>query len=248
MLIDTHCHLSEEIYENLDDVINNIDGIMITSGCDDKSNKEVLELVKKYKNVYGTLGIHPENIDSVTEESFKLIEKNINNPKIVGIGEIGLDYYWVKDNKDKQKKVFERQLDLARQYNKPIVVHSRDSIQDTYDILKKYKLKGTIHCFNSSLEMAKEFIKLGYKIGIGGVVTFKNSSKIQEVVKGLDLCDILLETDSPYLTPEPFRGHQNNPSNVYYVAKKVSELKNIDINIVLDKVNKNAIDEFDLDI
>ena len=246
MLIDTHCHLSYEDYDNLDEIIKNMNGIMIASGCGDKTNKEVLELVEKYDNVYGTLGIHPEEVNNITEDSFKLIEENINNPKIVAIGEIGLDYYWVKDNKEQQIELFKKQLDLATKYNKPIVVHSRESIQDVYDILKKYNLKGSIHCFSSSLEMAKEFIKLGYKIGVGGTVTFKNSKKLQEIVKEIDLKDILLETDSPYLSPEPFRGKKNTPSNVYFVAKKISELKDIDINKVLEVVNNNAKEEFDL--
>lgn len=248
MLIDTHCHLSNEDYDNLDEVIKSMKGIMIASGCDDKTNKEVLELVKKYPNVYGTLGIHPSEIHSISSESFEIIEKNINNPKIVAIGEIGLDYYWVKDNKEKQKEIFIKQLDLAQKFNKPVVIHTRESIQDAYDILKKYKLKGTIHCFSSSLEMAKEFIKLGYKIGVGGVITFKNSVKLQEIVKELDLKDILIETDSPYLTPEPYRGKRNKPENVYYVAKKISELKNIKIEDVITITGNNAIKEFDLNL
>ena len=244
MLIDTHCHLSYDDYENLDEIINEMDGYMIVSGCDDKTNKEVLELTKKYNKVYGTLGIHPEEVDSITPNSFKSIEDNLKNSKIVGIGEIGLDYYWRQDNKKKQKEVFEYQVKLAEKYNIPIVVHSRESIQDTYDILKKYKVTGSIHCFSSSLDMAKKFIKLGYKIGIGGTVTFKNSNKIQNIVKELDLEDIFLETDSPYLTPEPYRGQKNKPSNVYYVACKVAELKNIDIEDVLKITNDNAITKF----
>lgn len=248
MLIDTHCHLSYEDYENLDEIIKNMDGIMIASGCNDKTNKEVLELVNKYDNVYGTLGIHPEEVDNITEDSFKLLEENINNPKIVAIGEIGLDYYWVKDNKEKQQDIFKRQLDISTKYNKPIVVHSREAIQDTYDILKQYNLKGSLHCFSSSLEMAKEFIKLGYKIGVGGTVTFKNSKKLQEIIKQIDIKDILLETDSPYLSPEPFRGKKNNPSNTYFVAQKISELKDIDIKEVLDITSSNAIQLFDLNI
>ena len=246
MLIDTHCHLSNDDYENLDQIIKNMEGIMIASGCNDKTNKEVLELVEKYPNVYGTLGIHPEEINNLTNDSFKLIEDNINNTKIVAIGEIGLDYYWVKDNKEKQKELFLKQLELAKKYNKPVVIHSRDSIQDTYDILKQYHLKGTIHCFSSSLEMAKEFIKLGYKIGIGGVLTFKNSLKLQEIVKEIDLKDILLETDSPYLSPEPFRGKKNDPSKTIYVAQKISELKNVNIEEVLRQTANNASSLFDL--
>ena len=248
MLIDTHCHLSCDDYDNLDEIIKNMNGIMIASGCGDKTNKEVLELIKKYPNVYGTLGIHPEEINNVTEESFKIIEDNINNPKIVAIGEIGLDYYWVNDNKEEQISLLKHQLDLAVKYNKPVVIHSRDSIQDIYNILKQYKLKGSIHCFSSSLEMAKEFIKLGYKIGIGGVVTFKNSNKLKEIVKKLELNDIIIETDSPYLTPEPYRGKRNNPSFVCYVAEEIAKLKNIKVAKVIEITGKNAIEQFDLNI
>lgn len=246
MLIDTHCHLSSFDYENVDEIIQNMDGIMIASGCSDETNKEVLKLVEKYPNVYGAIGIHPQDVDTVTEESFKLIEENINNPKIVAIGEIGLDYYWVKDNKEKQIELFKKQLEIATKYNKPVIIHSRDSIQNVFDILKEYKLKGSIHCFNSSLEMAKEFIKIGYKIGVGGVVTFKNAKKLQDIVKELDLKDILLETDSPFLTPEPYRGKKNEPSYVYHVAKRISELKNIEVDEVISITGKNAIKEFDL--
>ena len=248
MLIDTHCHLSNDEYDNLEEIIKEMDGFMIASGCDDKTNKIVLELVNKYDNAYGTLGIHPEDVDKITDDSFKLLEENLNNPKIVGIGEIGLDYYWTKETVEKQKEVFEYQVKLAEKYNMPVVVHSRDAIQDTYDILKKYNVRGSIHCFSSSLEMAREFIKLGYKIGVGGTLTFKNSKKIQDIVKELDLTNILLETDSPYLSPEPFRGKRNKPSNVYYIALKVAELKDINVDEVLNITNNNAMEIFDLNL
>ena len=248
MLIDTHCHLSKEDYSNVEEIINNMEGIIIVSGCDDRTNKEVLELVSKYQNVYGTLGIHPGEIKKITDESFNIIESNLKNPKIVAIGEIGLDYYWDKSNKEEQIEILKKQLDIATKYQKPVIIHSRESIQDTYDILKQYNLKGTIHCFNSSLEMAEEFIKLGYKIGVGGVVTFKNSKKLQEIIENISINDILLETDSPYLTPEPFRGKQNEPQNVYYVAKKISEIKNISLEKVIQETGKNAISLFDLKV
>ncbi len=248
MLIDTHCHLSSDDYNNLDEIINEFDGIMIASGCDLKTNKEVIELVNKYDNVYGTLGIHPEEIENFKESDLKFIEDNLNNKKIVGIGEIGLDYYWVKDNKEQQKELFIKQLDIAKKYNKAVIVHSREAIQDTYDILKKYNLKGSIHCFNSSLEMAREFIKIGYKIGVGGVLTFKNSRKLQEIVKDIDLKHILLETDSPYLTPEPYRGQKNKPSNVYYVALKLAELKKLSIEDIINQTGENALKEFSINI
>ena len=245
MQVDTHCHLSYEDYDNLDEIVKNID-IAITSGTNDDTNKEVLYIVSKYDNIYGTLGIHPEDIDSISDNSFKFIEENLNNKKIVAIGEIGLDYYWVKDNKEKQKELLRKQMEIAEKYNMPVVIHSRDAIEDTYDILKDYKVKGTIHCFSSSYEMALKFIKLGYKIGIGGVVTFKNSKKLQDIVERLELKDILLETDSPYLSPEPLRGTKNVPYNTYYVAKKIAEIKNISIEKVLNITGNNAIEQFDL--
>lgn len=247
MIIDTHCHLSSNDYEDLDKVINNMSGIMIASGCEDKSNTEVLNLVNKYENVYGTLGFHPEEIQNITNDSFCIIKNNLKNKKIVAIGEIGLDYYWTKDNIEEQKMLFEYQLKLAEEYNKPVIVHSREAIQDTYDILKKHKVTGTIHSYSGSLEMAREFVKLGFKIGIGGVVTFKNAKKIQEIVKEINLEDILLETDSPYLTPEPYRGKRNEPANVYYVALKVAELKNINVDEVLQVTTRSAIEKFDLE-
>lgn len=248
MIIDTHCHLSKNDYDDLEEVINNMNGIIIASGCDDETNLEVIDLVNKYDNVYGTLGFHPEEINKFNSNSLKIIENNLNNSKIIGIGEIGLDYYWNKENKIEQQKLFIKQLDIAYKYNLPIVVHSRDAIEDTYNILKKYNLKGYIHCFSSSLEMAKKFIDLGYKIGVGGVVTFKNSLKLKEVVKEIALEDILLETDSPYLAPEPFRGKRNEPKNVELVAKKIAEIKNVNFNDVVNITTNNAKALFDLDI
>lgn len=249
MLIDTHCHLSKNDYDNLDEVINKMrDNLIITSGVNLKTNKEVLELIGKYPNIYGTVGIHPEEVDNVTEEDFDFIESNIDNPKIVGIGEIGLDYYWRKDNKDKQKEIFVRQLELAKKYNKSVVIHSRDAIQDTYDILKEVKLTMPIdiHCYSGSLDMAKKFIKLGCRFGIGGVVTFKNGIKAKELVKNINLDYLLLETDSPYLAPEPFRGCQNVPYYTYYVAKKIAEIKGKSVDDVLKVTASNAVEQFDL--
>lgn len=243
MLIDTHCHL--DTYENIDDILKNFDGIMITSGYDDKSNLKVLEMVNKYPNVYGTLGIHPEEASGSYD--LNIILENINNNKIVAIGEIGLDYHYTNENIKEQKDLLEKQLDIAKKYNKPVIIHSRDAMQDTYDILSKYSLKGVIHCFSGSTEMALKFIKIGYKIGVGGVLTFKNGKKLREIVSNISLSDILLETDSPYITPEPFRGRINEPKNVYYVALKLAQLKNIKIDKVIEKTNMNAVKMFKID-
>ncbi len=246
-MIDTHCHIDD--YEDINEVINKMQGHkIIVSGTNDISNLKIIELCNKYDNVYGTLGIHPEEIDKITNESFKIIENNINNKKIVGIGEIGLDYYWNKENKEQQKQLFIKQLQIAKKYNKCVVVHTRDAINDSYEILKEYgkDLKIDIHCFSGSIEMAKKFIELGAVLGIGGVVTFKNAKKNQKIVEEIDLKHFVLETDSPYLTPEPYRGKRNEPYNVYYVAQKIASIKGINIDEVLTTTTETAIRQFDL--
>ena len=249
MIIDSHCHLNKEDYENVEEIIKNMgNNIMIVSGADHKSNQEVINLCDIYPNIYGVIGIHPTEITSNYEEHLKFIEEHINDKHIVGIGEIGLDYHYDCD-KDIQKLVFEKQIKLALKYKKPIVIHTRDAIQDTYDILKyenAYKVNVTIHCFSESLEMANMFIKCGAKIGIGGVLTFKNAKKIREVVENISINHILLETDSPYLTPEPFRGEKNEPKNVLLVAEKISEIKNISLDEVIDITTRNTKAQFDL--
>ena len=240
-MVDTHCHITSEYYEDINEVINKMkDNIIIVSGTNKDDIKEVINLCN-YKNVYGTIGIYP------TEElDLKIIEDNINNKKIVGIGEIGLDYH-LEHNKEEQINKFIKQLDLARKYNKTVVIHTREAMQDTYDILKNYKdLKKVIHCYSGSLEMAKEFIKIGCRLGIGGVLTFKNS-KLKDVIKEIDLKYLLLETDSPFLTPELYRGTKNEPYNIIYVAKKIAEIKNISLEEVLEVTTLNAKDQFDLE-
>lgn len=251
MMIDTHCHLDIDDYDDVEKVISNMNGnIMVASGCNMKTNMRVLELTEKYSNIFGTIGIHPDEISSNIEEDLEFIEMCLNNPKIVGVGEIGLDYYWNKDNKNEQKSAFIKQIRLAKKYNKPIVIHSREAAEDTYNILRDNlgNTKAILHCYSSSLEMAKKFKQLGIKFGIGGVLTFKNSSKLQDIVKELDLNDLVLETDSPYLTPEPYRGKRNEPFNVIYVAKKIAEIKNISVEEVLEITSQNAVAQFDLKV
>ena len=248
MLIDTHCHLSANDYDNVFDLIkemndNNI--YAIVNGCEENSNKECIELSKKYKNIFSAIGYHPEEINNINDLDLQLIRSDINN--VVAIGEIGLDYYWKKDNKIKQKELLESQLKLAEENNLPVIIHSRESTMDIYNILKQYKLKGVIHAFSGSYEMANNFIKLGYKIGIGGVVTFKNSN-LKDVVSKISLNDIVLETDSPYLTPEPNRGKKNSPLNLKYIAKYISDIKHISYEEVCNTTSANAIALFDLEI
>lgn len=249
-MIDTHCHLYKEYYPDLEEVIKKMgNNIMIVSATNEKDALEVLNLCEKYPTVYGTIGYHPEEIDTISDFDFVWLEEHIRHPKIIGIGEIGLDYYWTKENKEKQKELFIRQMELARKYGKCAVIHSRDAIEDTYDIVQQFSdVKTVIHCFSSSLEMAQKFIKLGSKLGIGGVLTFKNSNKLKEIVRVLDLKHFLLETDSPYLTPEPYRGQRNQPYNIIYVAEKIAEIKNISKEEVLKVTTMNAISQFDLPI
>lgn len=248
MFIDTHCHIFKEYYNNITEVINEMkDNIMIVSGYNSSSNKEVIELVNKYPNVYGTIGLHPEEVNNISENDFDFIIENISNPKIVGIGEIGLDYHYVSDNKELQKDIFVKQMDIAKKYNKTVVIHSRDAIVDTVNIIKEYQdLKIVMHCYSSSLEVARDLIKMNVKLGIGGVVTFKNGVKLKEVVQNVPIENLLLETDSPYMSPEPLRGKQNKPYNCYLIAEKIAELKGISLESVLEITTSNAVSQFDL--
>lgn len=249
MFIDTHSHLFSEYYDNIDEIIKickkkNIKRIIV-SGVDMKSNMEVLELVNKYDFVYGSIGFHPTELRSFSFENLDWLEEHINDNKIVAVGEIGLDYHYDDTDKEIQLEVLKKQLDIAKKYNKPIIFHSRDSIRDTYNILKEYNLRGTIHCFSGSVEMAREFIKLGYMIGVGGVVTYKNGKVLKDVVKNIDLSYILLETDAPYLSPEPYRGTKNNSSNICEIAKTIAELKGCSILDISRVTTANAEGLFD---
>ena len=244
MLVDTHSHLFNEYYDNIQEVLdrakaNGIEKVVVAAD-NIKSCYEVIENSKKYDNYYYCLGIHPEDIDDSLEELSKIIEDNIDDPKFVAIGEIGLDYYWTKDNKEKQIEVFEYQLKLAEKYNKPVIIHSREATKDTIDLLKKYpEVIGDIHCFSGSLETAREYIKMGYYIGVGGVVTFKNAN-LKDVIKDIPLENLLLETDAPYLAPVPHRGESNEPAYIKDIAEYLASIKNIDIKEVEDKTSKNA--------
>lgn len=250
MFVDTHCHISYEDYDNIDELIMNIKNSkvekIIVNGTDMKSNLFVLELVRKYDIVYGALGFHPTELDDFSYDYLDWLDKNIDNDKIVALGEIGLDYHYENTNKERQIDVLRRQLDIAVKHNKPIIFHCRDAIGDTYDILKKYNLKGTMHAYSGSLDMALKFIKLGYCLGVGGVVTFKNAKNIIEVIKNVDLKYIVLETDAPYLTPEPYRGKKNNSSYIPLIAEKVASIKGISSLDVASITSNVASELFDL--
>lgn len=242
MFTDSHAHIYKQYYEDIEKIIKNakINGInrIITNGIDEITNHEVLKLLEKYPELYGTLGIHPEKVNSYQKEDLDFIVNNITNPKIIAIGEIGLDYYYDKQSRLAQIKLFEQQLAIAEKYHLPVIIHSREATKDVLNCLKKYKVKGVIHSFSGTLEEAREFIKLGFYLGINGIITFKNSN-LKEVFLSVPLDNILLETDSPYLTPHPFRGQKNEPKNIKIIAKFVANLKNISVADLAVITNKN---------
>ena len=248
MYIDTHCHLSREDYDDIDKVIEeNKDALIekiVVSGCSRESIEEVMDLKDKYDMVYVTIGYHPEYADTVTESDLDYLKSLLGEKKVVGIGEIGLDYHYTKENKDKQIWLFEEQLKIASAFNLPVVIHSRDATMDTINTLKKYKVKGIIHCFSGSLETANIYIKMGFLLGIGGVVTFKNS-KLKDVVKEVPLESIVLETDSPYLAPVPFRGKINSSKYLEFIANFIADIKNISVDELAEITSRNASSLFD---
>lgn len=227
MFTDSHSHVYSKYYEHIEEVIaeakNDNVGRIITCGFNDIENKEVLQVIAEYDNIFGAIGIHPENVMNYTIEDLENIQNNLNNPKVIAIGEIGLDYHYEKETKEKQIELLNKQLKIAEENNMPVIIHSREATLDTLNTLKKYKCIGIIHSFSGSYETALEYIKMGYLIGVNGVITFKNSN-IKEVIKRLPLEAIVLETDSPYLTPEPYRGKKNSPKYVAITAKFVADL------------------------
>ncbi len=250
MFIDTHMHLARN--DDIDSVIkdskNNKVEYLIISGCDKEGINDALEIISNYENIYATIGFHPSEVDKVTDDDISWLKDLItNNKKIVGLGEIGLDYYYGKENKSEQLNLFEKQLFVAEQLDIPVVIHTRDAFKDTYDMLKKFKVKGVIHCFNGSMEVANLYINLGYYLGIGGVITFKNS-KLNEVIENIDLSHLVLETDSPYLSPEPYRGQTNSPKNIPIIAEKIANIKKVCTEKVEKITSNNACQIFDLKI
>ena len=243
-MIDTHVHLNDEAYkENLDEIIASANKIgikkMIVIGCDYQSSLKAIEIAKKYDNIYAMVGLHPSDVDKETDKDLNWLKELLKEEKVIGIGEIGIDLYWTKENKDLQIEFFEKQLQISLEYNLPVSIHSRDAIELTYQILSKNSYKGVIHCFSGSLEMAKKFIKLGYLIGIGGVVTFKNTN-LKEVVKNIPMECIITETDGPYLAPTPYRGKMNKPEYIKLIVDEIALLKSMDVVEVEKQIDENV--------
>jgi len=249
MLIDTHCHLEKQYYENMDEVIQRMPGIMITAGCDRDSNKEVLEIINKNKSIYGVIGIHPEFVDNYQEEDLKWIEEHIQDSKIVGIGEVGLDYYWDESPRDVQQDVFRRQIEVAHELKMPVDIHTRDAFEDCYKILKESNLEygAILHSFNGSAEWLNKFLDLNVYFSYSGVVSFTKAKEVHGSAKNAPLDRILVETDAPYLTPKPYRGKQNEPAYVRYVAQAIADLKEIPLEEVADATYANTVRVYGLE-
>lgn len=247
-IFDTHAHYDDEDfdvdrYELLESMKENGIGTIVNIGASMRSCKTTLALAEKYPFVYGVLGVHPSDCGDMTEEDLEWIKANSANEKIVAIGEIGLDYYWDKAERDVQKKWFVRQLEIAKETGLPVVIHSREAAQDTLDIMKsehKGTTGGVIHCFSYGVEMAREYLNMDYFIGVGGVLTFKNSKKLKEVVEYAPMDKIVLETDCPYLAPVPYRGKRNSSLYLPYVVETMAEIKGMTPEEVIRATAENA--------
>lgn len=248
MIIDTHAHYDDEKFgEDREFIVNQLkeNGIelVVNVGASMKTSENTIELTKEYDFFYGAVGVHPNETAELNEDKLELLRSYLHLPKIVAVGEIGLDYYWDEPKREIQKHWFTRQLDLAKEEQMPIIIHSRDAAKDTLDILgsKEYEsVRGVIHCFSYGIEMAREYLNRDYFLGIGGVVTFNNAKKLKEVVQYAPLDQLVLETDCPYLTPVPNRGKRNSSLYLPYVVEEIAALKNVSAEKVIQITNQNA--------
>jgi len=252
MLFDSHVHLNDDrLYPIHDQVIQRaIDagvGFFVCIGYDAASSFKAIELAEKYPEVYAAIGFHPENAQQIVESDFAWLEANLSHEKVVAVGEIGLDYYWDKTFVEKQKAVFTRQIEIASFHDLPIVVHMRDASGDTLDLIKKHKpkaLEGVMHCYSGSVESMRDFLALGLKISLAGPVTFKNAKTPKAVAEAIDIDDLLIETDAPYLTPHPYRGKMNEPKYLPETAKAIASIKGMDFETIAQKTTANAMKLF----
>jgi TatD DNase family protein len=219
---------------------------MVLNGTDPSSNREVLELSDKYDNVHAALGYFYTLADEITDEEIELLDMQLGSDNVVAVGEIGLDYYHTKDNRDKQIELFENMLVLAEKHDLPVIVHSRKAMQDTFDILKKHDVVGSMHSYQGSAEMAQQFIRLGFYIGVGGTITHKNNKKARRMLENTDINHMLLETDSPYLSPQEKMGEMNTPLNIRYVSRKIAEELDMEESDVIEITAENAKELFNI--
>lgn len=258
MLIDTHAHVNFENYKDrLNEIIenaknNNVD-YMILPGVEASKWNEIIEFIEKFDNIYGAIGVHPSEIQGFDNNAKQKMAELLKHPKIKAVGEVGLDYYWEKDNelREQQKKVFIEQIKLANEAKKTLIIHEREAHKDAYDILKEYvnpDINIIMHCFSGSVEFMKECINQGWYIALGGIVTFKNALKPKEVAKEIPLEKLLVETDCPYLTPHPHRGEENEPAYVKFVAEEIANLKGISFEEVSNATTYNALKAFNIKV
>ena len=248
MIFESHAHYDDESFnedreELLESMRENKVEYIVNVGSSIKTCRQTLELIDKYEFIYGAIGVHPSDTAELNEDKFNELCKMVDKDKIVAVGEIGLDYYWDEPDRSIQKEWFERQIYMAKEKNKPIIYHSREAAKDTLDIIKATKASdvgGVIHCFSYGVEMAREYLNMGYYIGVGGVVTFKNAKKLKEVVEYTPLDRMLLETDCPYLAPVPFRGKRNDSCKLQYVVEEIARIKGVDENEVMRITMENA--------
>lgn len=251
-LFDSHVHLNDmDLYPIVEEVIqasvNDGTSYFMVPGYDKASCERALSLANQFSNVYCALGFHPSEAKNIAEEDMKWLEANLHHEKVKAIGEIGLDYYWDSSYKDIQKKLFIQQIEFANQTGLPIIVHMRDANQDTLEVIQNHKAKGTrgiMHCYSGSLEMAKQFIHENMMISLGGPVTFKNAKVPKEVAHGISIEHLLIETDSPYLAPTPFRGKQNQPKYLKYIAQEIASIKGMNVDEFTEKVFQNTMSIF----
>ena len=255
-LFDSHSHYNDEKFDvDREEIIKEtiLNGVsnFIVAGYNLESSKKAIEIAQEYEAAYAIVGISPNDADEIkacVNENLLKIEKMANNKKVVAIGEIGLDYYWNKENKELQKEIFIKQIEIANKLKLPIVIHTRDAFVDTIEILKQNNVnkKGIFHCCPLNQELIKEAIKLGYYISLSGVITFKNAKNVEEILTLIPEDKLLIETDSPYLSPEPLRGKRNNSMNVKYVAEKIAQIKNKTIEEIAELTNQNAKNIFNI--
>ena len=248
MIFETHAHYDDEAFEEdceelLDSLAEKGIGRVVNIGASLASCRQTIGLIEKYPFVYGALGVHPSETAELDETSFRWLEEQCRHPKCVAVGEIGLDYYWKEPDREIQKKWFERQLQMAKRLGLPVVIHSRDAAMDTVEIMKEQhaeEIGGVVHCFSYTTEMAEIFLKMGFYIGVGGVVTFKNAKKLKEAVAAIPLDRIVVETDSPYLAPEPNRGKRNSSLNIPYIIEEIARIKQVSPELVEETTWKNS--------
>ncbi len=254
MLFDTHAHIDDDKFaadrsEVIEKIRNSGVGLIVDVGADIESSKRAIALSEEYNFIYASVGVHPHDTEHMTNECINVLRELSKHPKVCAIGEIGLDYYYDFDYKDKQIKWFEAQMNLAHEMGKPVIIHDRDAHKDTMDILRACrvdKTSGVFHCFSGSVEMAKEALNLGMYISIAGPVTFKNAAKLSDVVKYVPLDRLFIETDSPYLSPEPLRGKRNDSSNLRYIAEKIAQIKGVSLQEIEIATSENGCRLFNI--